>query len=205
MAGPACEAKYEEPYDLGNSPFIGYGDSLRDLLHDHHRASRSFCRRVRESRASSLSAGLVRLIATCVSFAVCLPYLLIFPVTGLGMAVGFGLGAIVMILLSREDHIVTTGITIAVVLVVARLSPHEAWQQLFLYLFGTLIGIAVGVCCKWCASYAFSDRRGARTMMGPSYDDELHAHRFEADHRSPQGETGVSGVLKGEGICRRPE
>ncbi len=49
-----------------------------------------------------------------------------------------------------------------------------------------------------------SDRRGARTIMGPSYDDELHAHRFEADHRSPQGETGVGGVLKGEGICRRP-
>jgi hypothetical protein len=110
----------------------------------------------RESRAISLSAGLVRLIATCVSFAVCLPYLLIFPVTGLGMAVAIGLGAIVRILLSREDHIVTTGITITVVLVVARLSPHEAWQQPFLYLFGTLIGIAVGVCCKWCASYAFS-------------------------------------------------
>ena len=29
----------------------------------------------RESRASSLSAGLERPIATCVSFAVCLPYL----------------------------------------------------------------------------------------------------------------------------------
>jgi hypothetical protein len=83
----------------------------------------------RESRASSLSAGLARLIATCVSFAVCLPYLLIFPVTGLGMAVAIGLGAIVMILLSREDHIFTTGITIAVVLVVARLSSLAAWQR----------------------------------------------------------------------------
>jgi uncharacterized membrane protein YgaE (UPF0421/DUF939 family) len=109
----------------------------------------------RESRASSLSAGRARLIATCVSFAVCLPYLLIFPFTGLGMAVAIGFGAIVMILLGRGDHIVTTGITIAVVLVVAGLSPHEAWQQPFLYLLGTLIGIAVGVCCKWCASYAF--------------------------------------------------
>jgi hypothetical protein len=109
----------------------------------------------RESRAGSLSAGLARLIATCVSFAVCLAYLLIFPFTGLGMAVAIGFGAIVMILLGRQDHIVTTGIMIAVVLIVARLSPHEAWQQPFLFLLGTLIGIAVGVCCKWCASYAF--------------------------------------------------
>src|ERR1700691_2705331 len=31
----------------------------------------------RESRADSLSAGLARLIAACVSFAVCLPFLLI--------------------------------------------------------------------------------------------------------------------------------
>jgi hypothetical protein len=109
----------------------------------------------RESRVSNLSAGLARFIATCVSFAVCLPYLLIFPFSGLGMAVAIGFGAIVMILLGRGDHIVTTGITIAVVLVVAGLNPHEAWRQLFLYLLATLIGIAVGVCCKWCASYVF--------------------------------------------------
>jgi hypothetical protein len=31
VAGSACEAKYEEAYDLGNSPFVGFGDSLRDL------------------------------------------------------------------------------------------------------------------------------------------------------------------------------
>ena len=46
-----------------------------------------------------MSAGLARLIATCVSFALCLPYLLIFPFTGLGMAVVIGLGTIVMGLL----------------------------------------------------------------------------------------------------------
>jgi len=46
----------------------------------------------RESRASTLSAGIARLIATCVSFALCLVYLLIFPVTGPGIAVVIGLG-----------------------------------------------------------------------------------------------------------------
>src|ERR1700691_2276688 len=91
----------------------------------------------RESRASSLSAGLARLIATCVSFAVCLPYLLIFPFTGSGMAVAIGFGAIVMILLGQRAHIVTTGITIAVVLIVGELSQQEAWRQPFLYLLGT--------------------------------------------------------------------
>ena len=45
----------------------------------------------RESRASSLSAGIARLVATCVSFALCLVYLLIFPVTGAGIAVVIGL------------------------------------------------------------------------------------------------------------------
>jgi hypothetical protein len=76
----------------------------------------------RESRESTLSAALARLIATCVSFALCLAYLLIFQFTGLGMAVVIGFGTIVMILLGRQEDIVTTGITTAVVLVAAALS-----------------------------------------------------------------------------------
>jgi hypothetical protein len=109
----------------------------------------------RESRESTLSAGLARLIATCVSFALCLAYLLIFPFTGLGMAVVIGLGTIVMLLLGRQADIVTTGITTTVVLVAAALSTHPAWHQPILRLFDTVVGIAVGVACKWCFSYAF--------------------------------------------------
>ena len=109
----------------------------------------------RESRASSLSAGIARLVATCVSFALCLVYLLIFPVTGPGIAVVIGLGTIVMLFLGRENDVVTTGITTAVVLVVAAISPQEAWQQPILRLLDTVVGIAVGVACKWCASYVF--------------------------------------------------
>jgi hypothetical protein len=33
----------------------------------------------RDTRARALSLGIARLIATCVSFALCLPYLLVFP------------------------------------------------------------------------------------------------------------------------------
>jgi uncharacterized membrane protein YgaE (UPF0421/DUF939 family) len=109
----------------------------------------------RESRESTLSAGLARLIATCVSFALCLAYLLIFPFTGLGMAVVIGLGTIVMIILGRQEDVVTTGITTAVVLVAAALSTQPAWHQPILRLLDTLVGIGVGVLCKWLASYAF--------------------------------------------------
>ena len=39
----------------------------------------------RDTRAHALSAGIARLIATCVSFALCLPYLLLFPFTPVGL------------------------------------------------------------------------------------------------------------------------
>ena len=159
----------------------------------------------RESWANSLSAGLARLIATCVSFAVCLPYLLIFPFTGLGMAVVIGFGAIVMILLGQRDHIVTTGITIAVVIIVAGLRQQEAWQQQFSlspryahrHRCWCLLQMVRFVCF-------LSDCRGTRMMNGTSSNGDLPAHRPEADDRSPERETGAGGALKGEGICRRP-
>ena len=109
----------------------------------------------KETRESTLSAGLARLIATCVSFALCLVYLLIFTFTGWGTAVVLGIGTIVMVLLGRQEDIVTTGITTTVVLVAAALSTQPAWHQPILRLVDTLVGIAVGVLCKWLASYAF--------------------------------------------------
>jgi uncharacterized membrane protein YccC len=46
----------------------------------------------RDTRAGSMSAGLSRLIATCVSFALSLLYLLVFPFQPLGMAAVIGVG-----------------------------------------------------------------------------------------------------------------
>jgi uncharacterized membrane protein YccC len=109
----------------------------------------------RESRESSLSAGLARLIATCFSFVLCLAYLLLFPFTPLGMVAVIGVGTIAMMLLGRQDDIATTGITTTVVLIAAALSPQAAWHQPLLRLVDTVVGIAVGVLCKWIASYAF--------------------------------------------------
>jgi uncharacterized membrane protein YgaE (UPF0421/DUF939 family) len=109
----------------------------------------------RDSRESSLAAGRDRLIATGVSFALCLAYFLIFAFTPLGMVIVIGVGSIVMILIGRRDDIVTTGITSAVVMVAAALSPHQAWHQPILRLIDTVVGIGVGVSCKWAGSYVF--------------------------------------------------
>src|SRR5258705_1212876 len=110
----------------------------------------------RETRLGSLSAGIARLIATCVSFALCLLYLLLFPFTPVGMAALIAIGTIVMASLGRRDDIVTVGITTAVVMVVAAMSPAGASQQPLLRLVDTIVGIAVGVACKWAASFLFS-------------------------------------------------
>src|ERR1700736_5784582 len=109
----------------------------------------------RETRLRSLSAGIARLIATCVSFALCLLYLLLFPFTPVGMAVLIAVGTVVMALLGRRDDIVTVGITTVVVMVVAAMSPVDAWQQPVLRLADTMVGIAVGVACKCVGSFLF--------------------------------------------------
>ncbi len=71
------------------------------------------------------------------------------------MAVVIGLGTVAMMLLGRQDDVVTTGITTAVVLVAAAMTPQDAWRQPVLRLIDTVVGISVGVSSKWLASYLF--------------------------------------------------
>ena len=47
-----------------------------------------------------------------------------------------------------EDSI-TAAITTTVVLIVAEVSPHDAWQQPILRLADTVIGVAVGLAAAW--------------------------------------------------------
>jgi uncharacterized membrane protein YccC len=82
-------------------------------------------------------------------------YLLLFPFTPVGMAALIALGTLVMALLGRRDDIVTVGITTVVVMVVAAMSPADAWQQPLLRLADTVVGIAIGVACKWAGSFLF--------------------------------------------------
>src|ERR1700745_525527 len=113
----------------------------------------------RDTRTNSISAGLARFIATCVSFALCLLYLLLFPFQVVGMAVLIGVGTVVMMLLGRREDIVTTGITTAVVMVVAAMSPRDAWQQPLLRLVDTVVGIAVGIGFMRMASFFFGQKK----------------------------------------------
>ena len=110
----------------------------------------------RVTRADSLSAGMDGLIATCISFALCLAYLAIWPFHPAGLAALLGLGTLIMICLGRRDDITTTGITTAVVMVAAAISPQHAWHQPVLRRADTVAGIAVGVLCKWIASWLYN-------------------------------------------------
>ena len=103
----------------------------------------------RYSRVESLNAALSRTAATLLSFALCFAYLLVFPFHPLGMAALIGIGAVVMTLIERPDDIITTGITTAVVMVVAGISPHHAWLQPILRLIDTAVGIVIGIAASW--------------------------------------------------------
>jgi len=65
-----------------------------------------------------------------------------------------------MVLPERREEIISSAVTTIVVMVVAVLSPADAWKQPLLRLFDTLVGIAIGVAGKWIASFAFYRARG---------------------------------------------
>jgi uncharacterized membrane protein YccC len=113
----------------------------------------------RDSRQHSLSAGISRLIATSVSFALCLPYLWFIPANVAGMAILLAVGTLLMLLLDRREDIITTAVTTIVIMVVALQSPEDAWKQPLLRLFDTVVGVAIGMAGKWIGSFAFYKAR----------------------------------------------
>ena len=70
------------------------------------------------------------------------------------MASLIGIGTIVVTTMGHPDDTIPTGITIAVVMVVAALSPHDAWRQPILRLVDTAVGVAVGVAAVWLGANA---------------------------------------------------
>jgi uncharacterized membrane protein YccC len=87
--------------------------------------------------------------ATLVSFALCLAYLAFLPFHPWGLALLVGLSVLVTAVIGRPGDEITAGITTAVVLVAAGLSPHDAWRQPILRLADTAIGVAVGLIAAW--------------------------------------------------------
>jgi uncharacterized membrane protein YgaE (UPF0421/DUF939 family) len=109
----------------------------------------------RDTRKHSLSAGISRLLATCISFALCQVYLLLFPANPLGMAILIAIGTMLVMLAGLRDDIGLLAITTAVILIVAAEHPATAWQQPLLRLADTVAGVVVGAACKWIASFVF--------------------------------------------------
>jgi uncharacterized membrane protein YccC len=103
----------------------------------------------RETYQQSVRSALSRMAATLLSFVLCLAYLLIFTFSPWGMAALIGIGAIILTLLGRSEDIITTGITTAVVMVVAGISPQHAWIQPILRLVDTIVGVGVGIAAAW--------------------------------------------------------
>jgi hypothetical protein len=103
----------------------------------------------RHSYQQSVRAALSRVAATSLSFILCFIYLLFFPFNVWGMATLIGIGAVAMSLLDRPEDVITTGITTAVVMVVAAISPDHEWKQPILRLLDTTVGVGVGVVGAW--------------------------------------------------------
>jgi uncharacterized membrane protein YgaE (UPF0421/DUF939 family) len=109
----------------------------------------------RDTRSRSLAAGISRLAATLISLLLCLSWLSLFPISSFGMAVLIAIGTLIAMSLGRREDIGLTAITTAVVMIVAANEPQNAWLQPLLRLADTVIGITVGVACKWAASFMF--------------------------------------------------
>jgi uncharacterized membrane protein YgaE (UPF0421/DUF939 family) len=107
----------------------------------------------KDTRTHSLSAGISRLIATFAGFALSLIYLSLLPATTIGMGALIAIGVLLMVIIGRRDEVGLTAITIAIIMIVAASNPQDAWLQPLLRLVDTLVGISVGVACKWVASF----------------------------------------------------
>jgi uncharacterized membrane protein YccC len=113
----------------------------------------------RVSYEASEKAAASRIVATFISFVICLLYLLFLPFHLWAFAVLIGLSALVAIIIGRRGDAIIAALTTAVVLVVAEASPHDAWKQPILRLGDTIVGVIVGVAAGWLSSRLVSAAR----------------------------------------------
>lgn len=106
----------------------------------------------RQTWSESYAAAASRLIATGVSFVLCLAYLRVLPFNAMGMVAVVAIGTVVMMLLGRRDGIVTASVTTIVVLVVAAIDPRHAIEQPLLRLVDTVVGISNGLFWRYACS-----------------------------------------------------
>jgi len=117
----------------------------------------------RAAYGQSVTAALSRIRATLMSFALCLLYLAFLPFHPWGMVLLIGVGAVLVTLAGHPEDVVTTGITTTVVMVLAALSPHDAWQQPILRLADTVVGVLIGLAAAaLLRASTLAERRSAR-------------------------------------------
>jgi uncharacterized membrane protein YccC len=124
----------------------------------------------RDTPTESFAAAVSRMAATAVSLALCLVYLLIAPSHPWALAMLIALGTILVTLAGRPGDSVTTGVTIAVVMVVAQLEPRNAWEQPILRFADTVLGVIVGAATAWLVRRATHPDDGA----GPAGNSSSH-------------------------------
>ena len=107
------------------------------------------CFVLRDSYRHSIAAALSRISATLVSFVLCLAYLAFLPFHPWALALLAGASALAVTLAGRPGDAITAAITTTVIMVVAAVSPQDAWHQPILRLADTVIGVAVGVAVAW--------------------------------------------------------
>jgi uncharacterized membrane protein YccC len=103
----------------------------------------------RTSYRDSVSAAISRVAATAVSFVICLVYLVFLPFHPWALALLIGVSVLVVVLLRRPQDAITAAITTTVILVVADVTPKDAWSQPILRCADTIIGVGVGLVTVW--------------------------------------------------------
>lgn len=151
---------------------------------------------IRATHDDSVLAAKTRMTATALSFALCFVYLLFLPFHPWGLATLVGVGTLVLAAIGRSGDAQVAGITTAVVLVAAALSPHEVWQQPLLRAADTTVGTAVGLATSWVVTWTLllDERLGSvvrtRAPRRPGvrrYGVNLHLGRSKVPPAGLQG------------------
>jgi uncharacterized membrane protein YgaE (UPF0421/DUF939 family) len=121
----------------------------------------------RLSLDQSLRAAFSRAMATLLSFALCLTYLVFLPFSVWGLGLLIGIGALVLLLVGRGDDVVTATATTSVVMVLSAINPHHAWEQPILRLADTAVGIAIGIGVSWVGLQLTRAGRTLHQGVGP--------------------------------------
>jgi uncharacterized membrane protein YccC len=106
---------------------------------------------LRGSYEQSVAAAVSRVAGTLVSFAVCVIYLAFLPFHVWALAALIGVSSLVMVLAGRPGDAATAAISTAVLIALADVTRQHVWEQPFLRLADTVIGVLVGVVAAWFA------------------------------------------------------